>query len=179
MAQLRLSYTRIKVPSHESGQLRVVGERYVDQGALLSSNQPIISVMEVSKLIAAIHVIERDYPKIKLGLSAQISTDAFPGRFFSGQVIRIAPLLKEKSREAKVEILAPNPEKLLKPGMFVRVRIMFNQHDNATVVPKAALLKRNGMQGVYRPILRRCRPGSCRCKLASSTASMLKYSNRS
>jgi RND family efflux transporter MFP subunit len=149
MAQLKLAYTQIKVPSHEGGQMRVVGERYVDQGALLSINQPIISVLEVSKLTAAIHVIERDYPKIKIGLEAQMTTDAFPGRTFNGQVIRIAPLLKEKSREAKVEIQVPNPDTLLKPGMFVRVRIKFDQHDNATVVPKAALLKRNGIEGVY------------------------------
>jgi RND family efflux transporter MFP subunit len=149
MAQLRLSYTRIEVPMHGGGQLRVVGERFVDQGALLSSNQPIISVLEVDKLIAAIHVIERDYPKIQIGLEAQITTDAFPGRTFGGKVIRIAPLLKEKSREAKVEVQVPNADMLLKPGMFARVRIKFAQHDNATVVPKAALLKRNGMQGVY------------------------------
>ena len=149
MAQLSLSYTRIEVPSHENGQLRVVGERYVDQGALLSANQAIISVLEISRLKAAIHVIERDYPKIKIGLNAQITTDAFPGREFSGKVIRIAPLLQEKSREAKVEVEVPNPGMLLKPGMFVRVRIKFAQHENATVVPKAALLKRNGIQGVY------------------------------
>jgi RND family efflux transporter MFP subunit len=116
---------------------------------MLAPNTPIASVLDIGKLIAAIHVIERDYPKIQLGLEAIISTDAFPERTFNGKVIRIAPFLKEKSREARVEIEIPNAQKLLKPGMFVRVHIQFDEHKNATVVPVAALIKRNGIQGVF------------------------------
>jgi multidrug efflux pump subunit AcrA (membrane-fusion protein) len=96
-----------------------------------------------------IHVIERDYPKFQEGLEAVISTDAFPMRTFTGKVIRIAPLLKEKSREARVEIEIPNDQKLLKPGMFVQVQIQFGVHENVTVVPTSALAKRNGTEGVF------------------------------
>ena len=64
-------------------------------------------------------------------------------------MLRIAPLLKEKSREARVEIEIPNGQKLLKPGMFVRVEIQFDQHDNATVIPASAIVKRDGAPGVF------------------------------
>jgi multidrug efflux pump subunit AcrA (membrane-fusion protein) len=37
----------------------------------------------------------------------------------------------------------------LKPGMFVRVRIQFDERENATVVPATSLVKRNGAQGVF------------------------------
>ena len=48
-----------------------------------------------------------------------------------------------------MEIEIPNVQKFLKPGMFVRVYIQFDEHDNATVVPITALVKRNGNQGVF------------------------------
>jgi RND family efflux transporter MFP subunit len=149
MANIKLSYAQIKVTENNNTGYRVVGERFVDEGAMLAPNTPIVSVLNIEKLIAAIHVIERDYPKIQPGLEAVISTDAFPGRTFSGKVIRIAPLLKETSREARVEIEVPNAQKFLKPGMFVRVQIQFSEHKNATVVPVAALVTRNGIQGVF------------------------------
>lgn len=149
IANVRLSYTQIQVPENNNSGDRVVGERFVDEGAMLAPNTPMVSILDIEKLIAAIHVIERDYSKIQLGLEAIISTDAFPGRTFAGKVIRIAPILKEKSREARVEIKIPNAQKLLKPGMFVRVQIQFDEHENATVVPLTALVKRNGTQGIF------------------------------
>ncbi|NQT11048.1 MAG: efflux RND transporter periplasmic adaptor subunit [Desulfobacteraceae bacterium] len=149
IANIRLSYAQIQVTENNTAGYRVVGERFVDEGAMLAPNTSIVSILDIGKLIAAIHVIERDYPKIQLGLEAIISTDAFPGHTFNGKVIRIAPLLKEKSRQARVEIEIPNAQKLLKPGMFVRVHIQFDEHKNATVVPVAALVKRNGTQGVF------------------------------
>ena len=149
MAKVRLSYTQIRVPANHAANHRVVGERYVDEGAMLAPNTPIVSILDIGTLIAVINVIERDYPKIRPGLEALISTDAFPGQTFRGKVVRIAPLLMEKSREARIEIEIPNEQRMLKPGMFVRVQIEFQQHENATVVPVAALVKRNGQQGVF------------------------------
>jgi RND family efflux transporter MFP subunit len=149
MAKVRLSYTQIRVPENHAANNRVVGERYVDEGAMLAPNMPIVSILDIGTLIAVINVIERDYPKIQPGLEALIKTDAFPGQTFSGKVVRIAPLLMEKSREARIEIEISNDQRLLKPGMFVRVQIEFRQHENVTVVPIAALVKRNGKQGVF------------------------------
>ena len=149
MAKVCLSYARIKVPENNTKGCKVVGERFVDEGAMLAPHTPIVSILDIEKLIVAIHVIGRDYPKIQTGQEAVISTDAFQGCTFTGKVIRIAPILKEKSRQARVEVEIPNVQKLLKPGMFVRVHIQFDEHDNATVVPVAALVKRNGSQGVF------------------------------
>ena len=149
MAEVRLSYARIKVSENNVAGYRVVGERFVDEGAMLAPNTPIVSILDIGKLIVVIHVIGRDYPKILTGQEAIISTDAFLKDTFKGKVIRIAPILKEKSREARVEIEIPNVQKLLKPGMFVRVQIQFNEHNNATVIPLSALVKRKGSQGIF------------------------------
>jgi len=80
---------------------------------------------------------------------AIITTDAFPNDFFSGRVARIAPVLKEQSRQARVEIDIANEDMRLKPGMFVRTQLQFAVHENAATVPISALVTRNGTQGVF------------------------------
>jgi len=148
-AQVRLSYTQIRATWEETDQDRVVGERFVDEGTMLAPNTPIVSILDICSLTGVIFVIERDYSKVKVGQEALISTDAFPDRTFSGQVVRVAPLIKETSREARVEVEISNPKGVLKPGMFIRAQIEFSKQDDATVVPARALTKRGGRQGVF------------------------------
>ena len=148
-AELRLSYTKVKAFWENDEKTRVVGERFVDEGALLQVNQSIVSVLENDILTAIVYVVEKDYPKIKINQQADIDTDAYPDITFSGKVVRIAPLLRESSRQARVEIEIPNPGKFLKPGMFIRAKIEFANHVDATLVPLAALVRRNDMQGVF------------------------------
>jgi RND family efflux transporter MFP subunit len=149
VAQVRLSYARIQVPESSTAGFRVVGERFVDEGAMLPANKDIVTILDIGTLVAVIHVIERDYSEIQRGLSAVVSTDAYPGRTFQGKIVRVAPLLEEKSRQARVEVEIPNERLLLKPGMYVRVDIAFDEHDKAVVVPFSALIKRNRIQGVF------------------------------
>lgn len=148
-AQVRLSYTQIRASWEEGDESRVVGERFVDEGAMLAPNASIVSVLDISTMVAVIYVIERDYSKIRIGLEGKVSTDAFPERAFAARVARIAPLLKETSRQARVEMEIPNPDNLLRPGMFIRVQIEFATYPDATVIPLNALVKRNGQQGVF------------------------------
>lgn len=147
-AEVRLSYTRI-IASWKSGSDRVVGERFVNQGALLAPNAPILTLLEIDPLIAVIHISDKDYFRVKIGQNAAIGTDALPGRSVSGRVARIAPMLKTTSREARVEIELPNPERLLKPGMFIQARLEFDTHENATVVPTDSLVTRGGRIGIF------------------------------
>ena len=149
VAQVRLSYSQI-LASWEDGELqRVVGERFVDEGALLAPNTPIVSILDIHSMTALIYVIERDYYKIRIGQEAAVETDALPGKSFAGRVVRMAPLIKETSRQARVEIEVPNPEELLKPGMFVRVQIQFAEHNDTIVIPITSLVRRNDRQGIF------------------------------
>ncbi len=148
-SQVRLSYAEILASWEEGDISRFVGERFVDEGSILKANEAIVSILDLSSVTCVIHVIERDYFRIRRAQQVIIATDAFPGETFSGQVARIAPLLQENSRQARIEIEIPNPDVLLKPGMFVRVQIEFADIDNATLVPVAALTKRHEQQGVF------------------------------
>lgn len=148
-AQVRLSYAQIRAWWEDGNESRIIGERFVDEGAMLKANDPIVSVLEIQTLTGVIHVIERDYAEVRVGQEAIVTTDAFADRVFTGKIVRVAPLLKETSREARVEIEVPNRDRLLKPGMFIRAQIEFAIHDNATVVPSGALARRNGQKGIF------------------------------
>lgn len=148
-ARVRLSYTRITATWDRGRPLRYVGERFVDEGALLAANTPILSVIELQPITAVIHVTDREYFRLKTGQTASVSGSAFPGKTFSGRIVRIAPLLQEASRQARVEIEVDNTEHLLKPGMFITVEIEFARRSGVTVVPYNALAKRGGQEGVF------------------------------
>jgi RND family efflux transporter MFP subunit len=147
-AEVQLAYTRIRVPENHNDR-KIVGERFLDPGAMVAANTPIVSILDINTLTAKIYVIERDYPMVRTGMTAELTCDAFADRRFTGRVSRVSPLLKEASRQASVEIEVANDDLLLKPGMFVRVEIALTRHDDATVVPLAALVTRNGQTGVF------------------------------
>jgi len=92
-AKVRLSYTRITASWQDGDESRVVGERFVDEGAMLKANDPIVSILDVRSLTAVFHVIERDYARVTKGQVAVITTDAFPNKTFTGTIARVAPLL--------------------------------------------------------------------------------------
>ncbi|QJT10797.1 efflux RND transporter periplasmic adaptor subunit [Oceanidesulfovibrio marinus] len=148
-ARVRLDYTRIHARWDDPDAHRLVGERFVDEGDMVDSNDPIVSVVALDELRAVINVIERDFPYVHAGQPAEIAADAYPDRTFPGTVSRVAPVLQESSRQARVEIVVPNAERLLAPGMFVRARLRFEEREDVTAVPQAALARRDNSQGVF------------------------------
>ena len=148
-AEVRLSYTKIHASWEGETETRIVGEKFVDEGAMLRANDPIVSVVDLSTLTAVVYIIERDYSKVAIGQEAVITTDAYPNDTFKGKVLRISPVLKENVRQARVEMEIANEDGRLKPGMFVRAGIEFARHEGATLAPYAALVKREGVDGVF------------------------------
>lgn len=149
VAEVRLAYTRIRAEWEGGGDPRAIAERFVDEGAMLRANDAIASVVDISAVVAVINVIERDFPAIEVGQLSEISTDAYPGRRFAGSVVRKAPVLREETRQVRVEIEVPNPDRALAPGMFIRAGIEFAEHPDAATVPVSSLVRRNGQQGIF------------------------------
>jgi RND family efflux transporter MFP subunit len=148
-ARLRLSYTRIIATWETGSDIRYVGERYVDEGALLSVNTPIISIVELQPITAVIYATDKEYFRIRVGQEVTVTSGVFSDRVFKGRVTRVAPLLKETTRQARVEIDIDNEENLLKPGMFINVEIEYDRRENARIVPYSAIVTRGNSQGVF------------------------------
>jgi len=148
-SRVRLSYTRITASWEKGSDVRYVGERFVHEGALLSPNSQIISVIELQPITAVIYATEKEYFRIKPGQAVAVTTTAFPDRTFQGTVTRVAPLLQETSRQARVEIDINNEDSSLKPGLFVNAGIEFAYRDKAKLVPFSALVQRGTQSGVF------------------------------
>ncbi len=133
----------------EDSAQRFVGKKYVDTGQMLKANDPIISIINIRRMKAMVNVIEKDYPLLKRGQHAVVTTGAYPDKEFSGKVGKITKILDEYTRQAEVEIEIDNPQLLLRPGMFAKVSIQFSTLDKAQTIPRNAVVNFNEMIGVF------------------------------
>lgn len=147
-AKIRLGYTKIHAEWIDGGR-RVVAERLVDEGETVSANTPLLSIVEMDPITGVIFVTERDYARLSAGQTVTLTTDAYPGMTFEGEIERIAPVFREATRQARVEVSIANPRYLLKPGMFIRATVVLERVPQATIVPYSALTTRNGRSGVF------------------------------
>lgn len=148
-ARIRLGYTQVTAGWRGGSERRVVAERYVDEGETVAANAPLLRIVELDPITAVFFVTERDYARLRTDQSATLSTDAFPGQRFSGTIARIAPVFREATRQAKVELRVANPELQLKPGMFARATVVLDRVADAIIVAAEALTKRDGREGVF------------------------------
>jgi RND family efflux transporter MFP subunit len=149
-ARIRLGYTRVHADWTEGDDFtRVVAERFLDEGQTVASNDPILLIVQLDPIVAVIYVTEKDYGSLKLGQVAQLITDAYPGDTFTGVIERIAPVFRESTRQARIEIRLENPDYRLRPGMFVRTTITLERVEQARIIPESALTVRNQQTGVF------------------------------
>jgi RND family efflux transporter MFP subunit len=148
LRRIELGYTQVTAAWSEDAAFGSVAERFQDPGNTVTANAPMVTVVSLDPLKAVVTVTERDYAGLRVGQAASVTTDGAPGRTFAATVERIAPVFSESSRQARIELSVPNADGLLRPGMFVRVRIVLGSVDAAAVVPRDALARRGG-----RPVL--------------------------
>ncbi len=148
-ARIRLGYTEVKADWSGTDDTRVVAQTFVAQGDTVSANSPMVSVVDLDPIIGVISVTEKDYGRLETGRQAELTTDAFPGRIFWGKVARIAPVFREATRQARVELTVDNAGHELKPGMFIRAGLILDEVSDAVIVPESALTRRDGETGVF------------------------------
>lgn len=149
-SRIRLGYTSVAATwSDGSDAPRIVSQRFVDEGATVAANAPIVTVVDLSIVRAILFVTERDSARLTVGQQATVENDAYPGETFEGRVIRKAPVFEAASRQVRVEVEIPNPDGRLKPGMYVRARVILAELEDAWIVPLAALTRRDGGEGVF------------------------------
>ena len=148
--QTLMEYAEIKAPF--SG---IVSERFVDPGALVqagtvsSGAMPLVTISQLQRLRVFFDVPEDKVPLVQVGDMAEITVDALPGQQLEGKVARFAKVLDPETRSMKTEITLRNSDRLLFPGMHVRVRLLLEQRANALLLPAEALRFRKGVSFVY------------------------------
>ena len=126
-----------------------IGELNVEEGEAVTQNTLIGSHVSTDRVIAEFGITEREINKISLGQNAKVFVDAYPDKIFEGTVESVAPVIIGTSRTADVKVRIENPEGLLLPGMFARIKILLYQKKNTLVVPNDALQGKENEQYVF------------------------------
>jgi cobalt-zinc-cadmium efflux system membrane fusion protein len=117
-------------------------------GVTFSGSSTVFTIADLSTIWVLCDVYENDLPKIALGQTATIYTNAYPGRQLTGRISDIEPILDPSIRTAKVRIELPNPG-FLKIGMFVTATFQSKEKQTHTVVPATAVLHLRDRDWVY------------------------------
>lgn len=148
-AKIRQGYATVDSSWSGGANARFVAERFQNEGSMVSANTPIVSVIDIATVTAVIDVVERDYFKIRPGLKAEIEPAALPGCVYQATVSRVAPMLDDASRQARVELELRNVDYALKPGMFIKARIIYDIHSSTVIAPNSAIVRRNNVEGLF------------------------------
>ncbi|MCU0758773.1 MAG: efflux RND transporter periplasmic adaptor subunit [Steroidobacteraceae bacterium] len=142
-ARARLEDTVIRAPF--SGR---VGLRRISVGSLINPGTVITTLDDSSVMKVDFAVPEVNLSQLREGLSLTATSTAWPGRRFSGRVTSVDSRIDPVSRSVVVRAEVPNPEALLKPGMFLNVEIVRDRR-TALVVPEEALVPEQDRQYVF------------------------------
>lgn len=128
-----------------------VTARMVNQNEIVEANKELFQVTNLATVWVIAEVYEKDLSRIRVGSGASVTTEAYPGRVFRGQVTYIDPNLKPETRTAQVRIELENPGQILKIGMYVNVAFgSFGMAERtAPVVPSSAVQMINDRQTVF------------------------------
>jgi HlyD family secretion protein len=132
--EAQVAYSRIESPI--SG---IVADRPLNVGEMASPGSPVITVVDISRVIARVNVPQSEASSVKVGQSATLSQ---PDRKeeIEGKVKVVSPAADPNATTVQIWIEVPNPEERLKPGTAIHAVIATEVYKAATVVPVAAIL---------------------------------------
>ena len=140
--------SEVSLPSPASG---TVTSRTVNSGEVIEANKEILRITDLSSVWVVGQVYEKDLGKVHIGSGASITTDAYPGRVFRGQVSYVDPKVDPQTRTAQSRIELANPGQQLKIGMYVNVAFgaLGSGGSTVPVVPVAAVQNMGNQQVVF------------------------------
>jgi cobalt-zinc-cadmium efflux system membrane fusion protein len=116
----------------------------------LSSPNP-FTISDLSNVWIICDVYENDLDAIHLGQFADIHLNAYPDKILKGRIDNIGPILDPNIRAAKIRLEVPNPDGIMRVGMFVTATFYGKQPETYAVVPAAAILHLHDRDWVYVP----------------------------
>ncbi|MEQ9104762.1 MAG: efflux RND transporter periplasmic adaptor subunit [Rhodothermales bacterium] len=129
----------------------MVGQRNVDAGQRVDTNTPLFMIGDFDEVRVEVSITDGMMSRIERGQTALISIDGRPDTLITARMSRISPFLEAGSFSASAEIDVPNPGRVLRPGMFVAVDVLYGESQQATLVPESALFEHptSGLMGVF------------------------------
>jgi multidrug efflux pump subunit AcrA (membrane-fusion protein) len=123
----------------------------VDAGQRVDPSTPLFMIGDLDDVRVEVSITDGMMSRIEAGQTTLISIDGRPDTLITAHMSRISPFLEAGSFSASAEIDVPNPGRILRPGMFVAVDVLYGESQQATLVPESALFEHptSGLMGVY------------------------------
>ncbi len=126
----------------------VVSARGAEVGMLITtdaSRPQLFRITQQDTLRVYVSVPQSDIRAVRPGLAAEVLLNEFPGRTFTGKVVRVAGALDAATRTLLTEVQIPNEKGELYSGMFAQVRFRFTPVEPPLLIPSnAAIFRANG-----------------------------------
>ena len=132
-AQAQLSYSEIRSPI-----TGIVSDRPINVGEMASSGNAIISLVDISQVVARANIPIKDSASLRAGKNATMTSP--DGGELTGKVIVVSPAVDLNTTTVEVWVQASNPLERMKPGTTVKVSILAETIRDALVAPITALL---------------------------------------
>lgn len=134
-----LQYTQIRMP-----YTGIVVQRNIDRGdfvqpATMATARPLFVVARSDMVRIFVDVPEMDAPQIEVGAKGFVHVQALPERTIEGTVTRTSWAL-EANRTLRTELDVPNPQGLLRPGMYASAEIVLQEHAGVLALPLSAVV---------------------------------------
>ena len=134
--QLEYEYTTIESPLDG-----VIVERNIEEGYYIEKDQMVFKVADFDPILARIYIPEKDINKVVEGQMARLISEIMPDIEFMGRVKMVSPVVDPESGTVKVTIeMGDLSGGALRPGMFASVFTIVDQHQDALLIPKKALI---------------------------------------
>lgn len=144
LANLELAYATIRAPI--AGWVSL---RHVKTGNMVRANAPTFEITNLDPLRAVLHVPERELAKLDVGQPATLHFDALPEQSFEGRVTLISPVVDPSTGTVRVTVEVRDRSRTIKPGMFGRIHVQYDQREDALLIPKAALIEEDAAVSVF------------------------------
>ena len=148
-AQLELQQTRLRRTVVRAPFAGIVGERLVSLGDYVTPSTRLTTLQTVDPQRASFQVPERYAQELAEGQTVEFSVAALPDRRFTGTLDFVDPRVRLPGRTITVKAVVENPERILRPGMFVEARLATRVRPDALVVPEEAILPLGGTNYVW------------------------------
>lgn len=134
LLELQLERTTVRAPFAGA-----IGQRFVSVGDYVTPQTRLLTLQTVDPQRAVIEVPERYAVRLRAGQVVEFSVASQEGRTFRAIVDFIDPVVQNENRTITVKARAPNPGRMLRPGMFIEARLSTGTRPNAIVVPEDAV----------------------------------------
>ncbi|HLT26504.1 MAG TPA: efflux RND transporter periplasmic adaptor subunit [Zeimonas sp.] len=145
LAQARLSKTSIRAPF-----AGVLGLRNVSPGDYVREGDDLVTLEDVSQMKVDLRLPERYLGQLRSGQRLDVEFDAYPGRTFPATLEAIDVQVDADGRSVVARGRMPNPEGLLRSGMFAKIALTLAQREHAVMVPEEAVFAVGEEQYVFR-----------------------------